>query len=218
MTTTHQTLLIRDLGIQQYEPVWHAMQNFTAQRSDETPDELWCLQHPAVFTMGLNGKQEHLLDTGDIPVVNIDRGGQVTFHGPGQLVIYTLLDLTRLKIGVKELVIAMEQAIINLLADMGIPAEGKRDAPGVYVNQAKIAALGLRIKKGRSYHGLSLNIDMDLSPFERINPCGYKGLPVTQLSNLISNVDYYSIKTQLIEHLASILGYNNRHFSEQGMP
>ena len=218
MSPAQQTLLIRDLGIQQYEPVWHAMQNFTAQRSDKTPDELWCLQHPAVFTMGLNGKQEHLLDTGDIPVINIDRGGQVTFHGPGQLVIYTLLDLTRLKMGVKELVIVMEQAIINLLADLGIAAEGKRDAPGVYVNEAKIAALGLRIKKGRSYHGLSLNIDMDLSPFTRINPCGYKGLSVTQLNDHKSDVDYLTIKNQLLEHLVKVLGYNKWHLTEQGMP
>ncbi|MCK4865685.1 MAG: lipoyl(octanoyl) transferase LipB [Gammaproteobacteria bacterium] len=202
------TLIVRDLALQEYEPIWQAMQDFTAKRDDTTPDELWCLEHPPVFTMGLNGKKEHLLNIQNIPVIDIDRGGQVTYHGPGQLVIYTLIDLKRLNIGVKDLVNAIEQSIIQLLKQHGINAQGKVNAPGVYVNNAKIAALGLRIKRNKSYHGLSLNIDMDLTPFKQINPCGYEGLAVTQLKDLKPTLNLSHIKTDLIFHLSQLLGYN----------
>lgn len=177
-------LIIRHLGRQDYEPTWRAMQDFTATRVETTPDELWVLEHPPVFTLGQAGKREHLLQPTDIPVVAIDRGGQITYHGPGQVVIYVLVDLKRRGYGVKDLVHRMEQAVIDLLVSSGIQAERRAGAPGVYVAGAKIAALGLRIKQGRSYHGLALNVDMDLSPFSRINPCGYPGMAVTQTRNL----------------------------------
>ncbi len=175
---------IRRLGRVDYEPTWHAMREFTAARTPESPDELWVVEHPPVFTLGQAGKPEHILSDVGIPVVKIDRGGQVTYHGPGQVVIYLLLDLQRLKIKVRELVTAIEQAIIDALADSGIAAERRAGAPGVYVADAKVAALGLRIRNGCSYHGLSLNVDMDLSPFSAINPCGYAGLKVTQTRDL----------------------------------
>jgi len=175
---------IRRLGRVDYEPTWHAMREFTAARTPESPDELWVVEHPPVFTLGQAGKREHILSDVGIPVVKIDRGGQVTYHGPGQVVIYLLLDLQRLKIKVRELVTAIEQAIIDALADSGIAAERRAGAPGVYVADAKVAALGLRIRNGCSYHGLSLNVDMDLSPFSAINPCGYAGLKVTQTRDL----------------------------------
>lgn len=208
MTTIPKQLIIRNLGTQDYEPIWQAMQDFTANRDDTTPDELWCLQHPPLFTMGLNGKKEHLLNIKNIPVINIDRGGQVTYHGPGQLVVYTLIDLKRLNIGVKEFVTIIEKSIIQLLKQYGIDAKGKENAPGVYVDEAKIAALGLRIKKDKSYHGLSLNIEMDLSPFQQINPCGYAGMAVTQIKNLKPELDLSHVKTDLITHLSELLGYN----------
>jgi len=160
------------------------MQRFTEQRDEGTHDELWLLEHPPVFTLGMNGKAEHVLAAGDIPVVNIDRGGQVTYHGPGQLVVYPLLDLKRLNLGVRDLVIALENAIVATVAQWGIHSQGKRDAPGVYVDGRKLASIGLRIKRGCSYHGLALNVAMDLEPFRRINPCGYAGLEVTQVSEL----------------------------------
>ena len=175
---------IRRLGRVDFEPAWRAMQDFTAGRTPETPDELWVVEHPPVFTLGQAGKREHILNDVDIPVVKIDRGGQVTYHGPGQVVIYLLLDLQRLKIKVRELVNAIEQAIIDFLAEHGVAAGRRPGAPGVYVGDAKIAALGLRIRNGCSYHGLSLNVAMDLSPFAAINPCGYVGLKVTQTSEL----------------------------------
>ena len=209
MNPTPNKLIIRNLGLQEYEPIWQSMQEFTANRDDSTPDELWCLEHPPVFTMGLNGKKRHLLNIQNIPVVNIDRGGQVTYHGPGQLVIYTLIDLKRLNIGVKDLVAIIEQSIIKLLKQYGIDAQGKENAPGVYVNNAKIAALGLRIKRNKSYHGLSLNIDMDLTPFKQINPCGYEGLAVTQVKDLKPKLNINQIKTDLISHLSHFLGYND---------
>lgn len=208
MKTSSNTLIIRDLGLQEYEPIWQAMQDFTAKRDDSTADELWCLEHPPVFTMGLNGKKSHLLNIQNIPIIDIDRGGQVTYHGPGQLVIYTLIDLKRLNIGVKELVNSIEQSIIQLLKKYGVNARGKENAPGVYVNNEKIAALGLRIKRNKSYHGLSLNIDMDLSPFEQINPCGYEGLAVTQIKDLKPELNLDHIKTDLISQLSQFLGYN----------
>lgn len=183
-------LKIRALGCCDYVPVWHAMQTFTAARATgtathpvtaEMADELWVVEHPAVYTQGLNGKPEHLLDIGDIPLIQVDRGGQVTYHGPGQIVVYVLVDLHRRGWGVRQLVGLLEQAVVDLLAGYGILAETRRDAPGVYVGARKIAALGLRVRHGCSYHGLSFNVAMDLEPFRRINPCGYAGLEVTQL-------------------------------------
>lgn len=183
-----RVLVVRsaDLGTPlEYVPVWEAMRRFTEERNSTTPDEIWLLSHLPVFTQGQAGSPEHLLDPGNIPVVQIDRGGQVTYHGPGQLMVYLLIDVRRAGTGVRELVECIEQSIIAVLAESGIAAQSQRKAPGVYVNGAKIAALGLRIRRGCSYHGLSFNIDMDLSPFGRINPCGYKGMQVTQLKDLL---------------------------------
>ncbi|HWN07638.1 MAG TPA: lipoyl(octanoyl) transferase LipB [Steroidobacteraceae bacterium] len=174
--------ILRLLGRVDYSPAWHAMQAFTDARDEDTPDELWFLEHEPVFTQGLNGKPEHLLATGDIPVVGIDRGGQVTYHGPGQLVMYALVDLRRRRIGVRELVVALENAVIALAASHGIAATGRREAPGVYAGERKLASIGLRVRRGCSYHGLALNVDMDLEPFGRINPCGMAGLAMTQLA------------------------------------
>ncbi len=171
------------LGVSPYESCWQAMKDYTDNRDAESPDRLWITEHAPVYTQGLNGKPEHLLDPGDIPVVQIDRGGQVTYHGPGQLVVYCLLDLPRLNIGVKGLVSRIEQSIIEWLGEFDIKAQTKKGAPGVYVGDAKIAALGLRIRRKCSYHGFSLNLEMDLEPFSRINPCGYQGLRVTQLAD-----------------------------------
>lgn len=195
-------LVIKHLGQLDYEPAWRAMQDFTAARNEDTPDELWVLEHPPVFTLGQAGKREHLLRPTDIPVVSIDRGGQITYHGPGQVVVYVLVDLKRRGYGVKELVYRMEQAVIDLLTESGIQAERKADAPGVYVAGAKIAALGLRIKQGRSYHGLALNVDMDLSPFALINPCGYPGMSVTQTRDLGMPESVNSVGEMLARRLA----------------
>jgi len=185
--TPHALLLTRRLGLVDYEPTWRAMQELTATRDAETPDEIWLLEHPPVYTQGQAGKPEHVLNPGDIPIVQIDRGGQVTYHGPGQLVAYLMFDLKRHKLGVREFVRKIEQSVIDVLADFGIKAYGRVDAPGVYVMrdgvEAKIAALGLRIRNGYSYHGLSFNVNMDLEPFSRINPCGYAGMAVTQLAD-----------------------------------
>ena len=172
---------VKNLGRSDYRETWEAMKDFTHRRDPETPDELWITEHAPVFTQGLNGRAEHVLDAGDIPLVQIDRGGQITYHGPGQLVLYCLLDITRLELGVKGLVAKIEKSVIDLLHGYRIVAHTRLGAPGVYVDQAKIAALGLRIRKGCCYHGLSLNVSMDLEPFTRINPCGYQGLEVTQL-------------------------------------
>ncbi len=177
-------LQIRRRGLRPYRETWLEMRAFTEQRLPDTPDQLWLLQHPPVFTLGTAGKAHHILDAGEIPVIESDRGGQVTYHGPGQLVAYLLLDLKRHRMGVRRLVTAMEQSVIQLLAAHGIRGVSRPNAPGVYVEDAKIAALGLRIRRGCCYHGLSLNVEMDLSPFERINPCGYEGLAVTSLSEL----------------------------------
>ncbi len=177
-------LQIRRRGLRPYRETWLEMRAFTEQRLPDTPDQLWLLQHPPVFTLGTAGKAHHILDAGEIPVIESDRGGQVTYHGPGQLVAYLLLDLKRHRMGVRRLVTAMERSVIQLLAAHGIRGVSRPDAPGVYVEDAKIAALGLRIRRGCCYHGLSLNVEMDLSPFERINPCGYEGLAVTSLSEL----------------------------------
>lgn len=200
----------RDLGVSDYQTIWDDMRAYTQARDNSSPDQIWYLQHPPVYTLGLNGKHHHLLNKTDIPVIPVDRGGQITYHGPGQLVAYLLIDLNRLNIGVKDLVTGIEQAIINYLLELGIHAKRKAGAPGIYVNDAKIAALGLRVKKGRSYHGLSLNIDMDLSPFSDINPCGYEGMPVTQLADLLgeSCPSLTEVKLALHTHLRRQLGYN----------
>lgn len=200
-------IVVKRLGRADYLPTWQAMQDFTANRTADTPDELWLLEHPPTYTVGLNGKPEHLPLATDIPIVNIDRGGQITYHGPGQIVIYVLVDLKRLGIGVRELVNQMEEAIIRLLARHGVAAQRRDKAPGVYVGDAKIAALGLRIKNGRSYHGLSLNVDMDLTPFSHINPCGYKGLAVTQTIDQNIGQTAEELGPQLAEILSELLGY-----------
>ena len=178
---------IRRLGQVDYEETWQAMRDFTNARDADSDDELWLLQHPPVFTQGQAGKAEHLLAPGDIPVVQVDRGGQVTYHGPGQWVVYLLIDLRRHSLGVRDLVNLIEQSIVRLLADYGIAAEPRRDAPGVYVAGDKIASLGLRVRRGCSYHGLALNVDMDLEPFSRINPCGYEGLEVTSMRRCLGD-------------------------------
>jgi lipoyl(octanoyl) transferase len=193
--------VVRQLGLRDYQTVWREMQHFTDTRNADTADEIWLLEHPPVFTLGLNGKPEHILDPGDIPIVKCDRGGQVTYHGPGQLIAYLLLDLRRHELGVKALVSKLEQAVIDLLAEHQIPGQRREGAPGIYVNDAKIAALGLRIRKGCSYHGLSLNVDMNLEPFSRINPCGFEGLATDQLRHHTSSLDMPDIKDRLISHL-----------------
>jgi lipoyl(octanoyl) transferase len=197
--------VVKRLGRVEYLPTWLAMQDFTATRGPDTPDELWLLEHPPVYTLGLAGKPEHLLRATDIPVVKIDRGGQITYHGPGQIVVYLLLDLKRRTIGVKELVRRMEQAVIDLLAGYGVKAERRDKAPGVYVGNAKIAALGLRIKNGCCYHGLCLNVDMDLSPYAAINPCGYEGLAVTQCRDVGVTDNLEVVGEKLIEKLRQYL-------------
>lgn len=201
-------LRVRHLGLQEYEPIWQAMQQFTDARDKNTEDEIWLVQHPRIFTLGKAGKQEHLLNTGDIPVVKVDRGGQVTYHAPGQLVAYILLDLNRLNVGVRELVTCLEASIINVLSEYGVVAESRRDAPGVYVEGRKIAALGLRLRRGFCFHGLALNVDMDLEPFARINPCGYEGLEITQITDLIDDVDFDVVGQQLLSHLKQQLKYS----------
>ena len=196
---------VRYLGRSDYAATWQQMKDFTHQRDAQTIDQLWITEHEAVFTQGLNGKPEHLLDTGDIPVVQIDRGGQVTYHGPGQLVIYCLLNIVRLGIGGRALVTHIENSIIGLLAHYGIESTARADAPGVYVDDAKIAALGLRVRKGCCYHGLSLNLDMDLTPFSRINPCGFRNLAVTQMSDLGVHLSLQRAGEELSDQLISNL-------------
>jgi lipoyl(octanoyl) transferase len=193
------------MGLVDYEATWHAMKEFTAQRTPDTQDEIWLLQHPATFTQGQAGKPEHLINENGIPVIKIDRGGQITYHGPGQIVAYLLLDLRRLKINVRELVRLMEQAVVDLLAEYNITAHGRVEAPGVYVGDAKIAALGLKIRNGCCYHGLSLNVDMDLTPFSYINPCGFQGLRVTQFRDLSIHNSISTIEKQLAEKLLMLL-------------
>lgn len=200
-------LHFRELGVRPYEPTWHAMQRFTAEREPVTPDEVWLLEHERVFTQGQAGKAEHVLFPGDIPVVQVDRGGQVTYHGPGQLVAYLMLDVRRSGIGVRELVSRIEQSLIGLLDSYGVKAVSKPDAPGVYVDGAKIASLGLRIRNGRSFHGLALNVDMDLEPFRRINPCGYAGMAMTQLSQLAGPIALADVRERLRGELVERLGY-----------
>ena len=206
--TTAGPALLRDLGRQPYEPVWRAMQAFTDARGEDTPDELWLVEHDPVFTLGQAGKDEHVLMPGDIPVIHVDRGGQVTYHGPGQIVLYPLLDLRRLKVGVKEYVCKIEQAMIDTLADWNIEAARKDGAPGVYVNGAKIGALGIRVRHGCTFHGLAFNIAMDLEPFMRINPCGYAGLQVTSMLDLGGPSSLDAVKPVLVQHIARLFGFS----------
>lgn len=201
--------VVKRLGRVDYQPTFQAMQDFTASRTAETPDEIWIVEHPPVYTLGQAGKPEHILKDVGIPIVKIDRGGQVTYHGPGQVVVYLLLDLSRLRIKVRELVTAIEQAVIDLLAEHGLTAERRDGAPGVYVGEAKIAALGLRIRNGCSYHGISLNVDMDLSPFAAINPCGYAGLKVIQTTDFNIPLTAHEAGEQLSQHLLQQLEQKN---------
>ena len=193
------------MGLAEYEPTWQAMKQFTVRRNAATRDEIWLLQHPPVYTQGLAGKPEHLLRASDIPVVKIDRGGQITYHGPGQIVAYLLLDMRRWKLNVRELVRLMEQAVIDLLAPYGVAAKRRESAPGVYVAEAKIASLGLKIKNGCCYHGLAFNVDMDIAPFVSINPCGYAGLRVTQARDVGINAPQAELERQLARNLATLL-------------
>ncbi|MBE0469560.1 MAG: lipoyl(octanoyl) transferase LipB [Methyloprofundus sp.] len=196
---------LRRLGRQEYKICWQAMQDFTLSRGHSTADEIWIVEHEPVFTQGLNGKPEHLLQTSDIPLVNTDRGGQVTYHGPGQLVVYTLIDIQRRQLGVRQLVSMLEQAMIDALAQYGLQSEAKPEAPGVYIAGEKIGSVGLRIKKGASYHGLSLNNCMDLSPFDYINPCGYQGLKVTQLANHGVHINTFELALPVVHALIQAL-------------
>jgi lipoyl(octanoyl) transferase len=204
---SQSTPALKWLGCVDYEPTWRAMQRRTDEATSATADEIWFLEHPAVFTMGMNAKSVHLLTPGDIPVVDIDRGGQVTYHGPGQLVVYPLLDLARLGLGVRALVEGIERAIVATVAQWSIEAHGKRDAPGVYVGERKLASVGLRIRRGRSYHGLALNVAMDLEPFARINPCGYAGLQMTQLGDLGGPASVREAGEALAPQLLRALGF-----------
>lgn len=201
-------LVVRHLGLVEYQPTLESMRQLTRERDEQTADEIWLLQHPKVFTQGQAGKAEHLLAPGDIPVVQVERGGQVTYHGPGQLVAYLMLDLRRLDLGVRELVTAMEQSLVDLLAGYGIEAAPKADAPGVYVAGDKIASLGLRVSRGCSFHGLALNVDMDMTPFLRINPCGYAGLKMVQMRDLLPAPPAFDEVAQRLEQaLRQRLGY-----------
>ena len=194
-------IAVRDLGQTDYEPVWRDMQRFTDERDESTRDEIWFTQHHPVFTLGLNAAPEHVLAPGDIPVIQIDRGGQVTYHGPGQLMIYPLIDIRRAGLGVRDLVTALEQTAVDLAADYGIAAASRRDAPGVYVAGAKLASVGLRIRHGASFHGMALNIDVDLEPFSRINPCGFANLEVTSLAKLNVECSLAAVRDKLSPHL-----------------
>ncbi len=198
---------VRRLGLVEYTPTWQAMQLFTSGRTAADRDEIWLLEHPPVFTQGQAGRAEHLLMPGDIPVVQVDRGGQVTYHGPGQLVAYLLVDINRRGLGVRAFVDCIERALVGLLAGYDLEASARRDAPGVYVGESKIASLGLRVRQGRSFHGLALNVNMDLEPFRRINPCGFAGLRMTQLSEFRSDVQVADVCEPLLRMLARELGY-----------
>ena len=202
-----ESLRVRKFGLADYEPVWREMQAFTDNRNESSVDELWLVQHPPVFTQGQAGKAEHVLAPGDIPVIQVDRGGQVTYHGPGQIVAYPLIDIRRRGIGVKAFVCSIEEAIISVLAHYGVKGERISGAPGIYVNGDKIASLGLRVRRGCTFHGLAFNVNMDLEPFQRINPCGYAGLQVTQLSAQ-AQVDLQEVESRLVAGLVQQLGYS----------
>jgi lipoyl(octanoyl) transferase len=210
--------LVRRLGAVDYEPTWRAMQSFTEARDELARDEVWLLEHPPVFTLGLNGSLAHVLAPGDIPVVHIDRGGQVTYHGPGQLVVYPLIDLKRARLGIRDLVCALEQSVVATLAAYGVDATTRKGAPGVYVGERKIASIGLRVRRGCTYHGLAFNVAMDLEPFGRINPCGYAGLQVTQVADLGGPADVGAVAGDLEPRLLERLGYNARLTCETGTP
>lgn len=214
---SQNTLLIRQLGRQSYRPVSQAMHDFTDTRSENTADEIWLVEHDPVFTQGQAGKAEHVLMPGDIPVIQSDRGGQVTYHGPGQQVVYLLLNLRRRQLGVRELVTLLENTVIDTLAELGIEARARADAPGVYVGESKICSLGLRIRKGCSFHGLALNISMDLTPFLRINPCGYAGMAMTQVSAFVPQATPATVQPLLVAHLLRQLGNPPSHEVE-GLP
>ena len=198
--------IVRRLGLVEYEPTWRAMQRFTEERDASTPDEIWFLEHPPVFTLGMNAAAAHVLAPGDIPVVQIDRGGQVTYHGPGQLVVYPLVDLRRAGLGVRSIITALEQSVIRLAGEFGIGAETRRGAPGVYVGGRKLGSVGIRVRRHASYHGLALNVNMDLEPFGRINPCGYEGLQMTQLAELGGASSVGEAASGLLPHLLRALG------------
>ncbi|QLH42776.1 MAG: lipoyl(octanoyl) transferase LipB [Coxiellaceae bacterium] len=204
-----EKVIVRRLGLVEYQPTWEAMHQFTSNRSNDHADEIWLLEHPPVFTQGQAGKAEHVLNPGNIPVVATDRGGQVTYHGPGQLVVYPLLDLRRLNITTRDLVTKIEQSVIDLLADYGITAMARRDAPGVYVGDAKICSIGLRIRQGCCYHGLALNVDMDLEPFRRINPCGYQNMVMTQIKAWCEPIDKVVLENKMVHYLATQFGFTD---------
>ena len=214
MSEQASTVIIRQLGTKHYEPVWKAMQRFTDERDQNTQDEIWLVEHPPVFTQGQAGKAEHILMPGDIPVVQVDRGGQVTYHGPGQQVIYLLLNIKRRKLGVRHLVTAMENAVVGLLANYEITAYPKPDAPGVYVDEKKVCSLGLRIRNGCSFHGLALNVNMDLSPFQRINPCGYAGMEMIDTATLNGPQSLVEAGVALTELLLDALSITDTEYKE----
>lgn len=207
-TIMKQDLIIRMLPEVDYSETWQKMQTFTVNRDQNTPDELWLLQHPPVYTQGQAGKAEHVLNPGQIPIVQTDRGGQITYHGPGQLVAYVLFDIRRLGIGIRSLVEKLESAVIKTLAEYGVTAAGRRDAPGVYIESSKICSIGLRVKKGCSYHGIAFNIDMDLSPFQGINPCGFQGLEVTQVKQFVPSIAIIELESKFIQHIIELFRYN----------
>lgn len=207
MSTNSHVIQVRRFGLVDYAPAYELMQQFSAQREAEAIDQLWLLEHSPVYTLGKAGKQQHILNPGTIPVIQVDRGGQVTYHGPGQIILYLLLDVRRKKLGVRQIVTAMENAIIKTLEACAINAYAKPEAPGVYVNQQKIASLGLRIKNGKSYHGLALNYEMDLGPFSGINPCGYEGLEVINLVDIVGGTSRSEVELLIISNLAHELGY-----------
>lgn len=209
-------LIIRELGLSPYEVTWQAMKTFTEHRTDATPDEIWILEHPSIFTQGQTGKKEHILNPGDIPIVQSDRGGQITYHGPGQCIAYLLVDLKRKSLTVREFVCRIEQALISTLGHYGIIGTGRRDAPGVYVGDAKIASLGLRVRRGRSYHGLALNVAMDLSPFARIHPCGFQNLQMIQMRDFVNEIRVATVSPIFITHFAIKMAYTQL-LTESGM-
>ena len=211
---TIDTIIIRSLGQQEYFSTWHAMRQFTDERTNETQDEIWLLEHHPVFTQGQNGKPEHILDAGNIPIVQTDRGGQVTYHGPGQLMAYVLIDLKRKKWNVRQFVSLLEQSVIDLMAAHGITAIAKCEAPGVYVDGKKLCSIGLRIRRGSSYHGIAFNVNMDLAPFSRINPCGFSTLEMTQFSQLAGPQTVLKTSQQLANYLMKNFGYTKTHYLE----